>query len=131
MKKIAIALLSITLIYACTNESRTNINEEDTINKVNQEKQKMEQKDMYPLANMYGEDSVDAEGNIVYVLSDELNYGENKEVVPQEDSISGRKYRLGPRPDIPFSNQFGDDSITPEGDFVYPSRDTIWIEAED
>ena len=110
MKNIAITLLLFTLMYSCTGEysskkGESDTQENETKNEMTQEREKMNE--------------------------NELKYGENKEVVPQEDSISVRKYRLDPRPDVPLSNQYGDDSISSDGDYVYPSRDTIWIEAEE
>lgn len=123
MKKLSIAILFIAVIFSCTNEK----NSEKEIKKEVQDKQDKEESELKPLSNMYGEDSIDAEGNIVYAPADESKYEVNKEVVPQVDSATGKKYTLGPRPDVPFSNQYGDDSIGPDGNFVYPPVDTLWI----
>lgn len=38
---------------------------------------------------------------------------------------------LGEESDVPILNQFGEDSIGPDGNFVYPPRDTFWYTSED
>jgi hypothetical protein len=127
MKRLIISIFVISSIYACTNENNEELEVEDQKNS-KEEMQSMEEKGMYPLVNMYGEDSINAEGNIVYGKADELSYGENKEVVPQIDSLTNKKYTLGPRSDVALSNMYGEDSIDTDGNFVYPAQDTLWVD---
>lgn len=125
MKKLIISLFAIASIYACTNDNDER--EGDDQKDIKEEMQSMEEKGMYPLVNIYGGDSINAEGNIVYGKADELNYGENKEVVPQMDSLTNKEYTLGRRSDVALSNMYGEDSIDSDGNFVYPAQDTVWV----
>ena len=75
--------------------------------------------DLAPLINMYGEDSVDAQGNVVYDYVDKAN-----EHPPVEEVELG--YKLGPESDIPLANMKGEDSVDVDGNYVYPARDTIF-----
>lgn len=74
----------------------------------------IETTDLAPLLNMYGEDSLDLEGNIVYG---------NAQQSEAEDDLG---YRLGPESDIPLVTIYGEDSVDVDGNYVYPSRDTLW-----
>lgn len=125
MKKLIISIFAIASIYACTNENDELEGDDQKDSK--EEMQSMEEKGLYPLVNMYGGDSINPEGNTVYGKENELNYGENKEVVPQIDSLTNKEYTLGPRSDVALSNMYGEDSIDSDGNFVYPSQDTIWV----
>lgn len=127
MKKLTIAVLSIAVIFSCTNEKD---NKKELKKEENKHKTEAQDKEQQPLSNIYGEDSIDAKGNVVYGSPEDSEFGVNKEVVPQVDSATGREYKLGPRPDIPLVNKYGDDSIGPNGNFVYPPVDTIWVEGE-
>jgi hypothetical protein len=75
-----------------------------------------ENENLVPLINMYGEDSLDVDGNIVFGKASEI------ESLPEEDL----GYTLGPDSDIPLVDMYGEDSLDAEGHFVYPSRDTLW-----
>lgn len=121
MKKLIISLIALPLLFSCSSNEKPEENPAE-INETPEEKEEVK-----PLLNMYGEDSIDADGNVVMAPVDEATYEINKEVVPQIDSVSGRKYKLGPLTDKPLSNIYGEDSIGPDGNFVYPSRDTIWM----
>lgn len=64
-------------------------------------------------------------------LNNSLAYGQN--VGLYFDSVN---YILGPESDIPFTNEYGEDSLVNNSDgtivFVYPPRDTIitWVETD-
>jgi hypothetical protein len=75
-----------------------------------------ENENLVPLINMYGEDSLDINGNIVYGEATEIEF------LPEEDL----GYTLGPDSDIPLVDMYGEDSLDADGHFVYPSRDTLW-----
>ncbi len=46
------------------------------------------------------------------------------------DTEGERKFELGPRPEKPMLNSYGEDSTDEEGLSVYPGRDTIWLDEE-
>lgn len=71
-----------------------------------------------PLLNMYGEDSLDVDGNIVYGEA-----SNETETIEAEEDLG---YTLGPESDIPLVDLYGDDSLDVDGNYVYPSRDTLW-----
>lgn len=129
MKKIILSIAALSALLSCSDDNN------DTLQKEEQENQEQndqllseEGEELFPLVNVAGIDSVDANGNIVYGTADQFDYGVNDEVVPQLDSASGREYTLGPRPATPLPNIYGEDSIGPDGDYLYPPRDTNWIE---
>jgi hypothetical protein len=74
-----------------------------------------------PLLNMYGEDSIDAQGNIVYFNPNDAKYDE----VEEPEDVN---YELGPIPEDPYINAFGEDSLDADGNYVFPPRDTILLE---
>ncbi len=41
-----------------------------------------------------------------------------------------RSFKLGPRPETPMLNMYGEDSIDADGSYVYAGRDTIWLDNE-
>jgi hypothetical protein len=98
MKKILIYTGLTLALIACSGEEAA-----DTSN-------------LTPLLNMYGEDSLDINGNTVY--------GETISAEAEEEDDLG--YTLGPESDIPLVDIYGDDSLDVDGNYVYPSRDTLW-----
>jgi len=115
MKKLSILTLVFLALLSCK-EGEENLEQDAT-----EDKKEADQSNLHPLQNMYGSDSIDASGNIVY--------GEASQPVikaqPVEEDLG---YRLGIRPDEALVNQYGDDSIDAQGNPVYPPRDTIWDE---
>lgn len=77
-----------------------------------------ETSDLVPLINMYGEDSLDVDGNIVYGKVDHADM--------DKESEENLGYTLGPISDIPLVNMYGEDSTDADGNFVYPMRDTLY-----
>lgn len=71
-----------------------------------------------PLLNMYGEDSLDVDGNIVYGEA-----SNETETIEAEEDLG---YTLGPESDIPLVTMTGEDSIDVDGNYVYPARDTLY-----
>lgn len=71
-----------------------------------------------PLLNMYGEDSLDVDGNIVYGEA-----SNETEVIEAEENLG---YTLGPESNIPLVTMTGEDSIDVDGNYVYPARDTLY-----
>lgn len=118
MKKVFLLGL-LSLLFVSCNEGET-IEETDE-NKQESEEAKQET-DAFPLMNMYGEDSLDAEGNLVYPSQDELQKVDTE--VEQEDL----GYTLGPIPENALLNMYGEDSLDAEGNLVFPARDTIFDE---
>jgi hypothetical protein len=119
MKNISILLFAVLLFVACKEGEEEKIEQENSV-----DKKEVEESNKRPLANMYGSDSIDASGNLVYgeeIESEEVTDGIQ---YPEEDL----GYKLGTRPDKAYANQYGDDSIDAQGNVVYPPRDTIWDE---
>ena len=112
MKNLVFLLLTSFIYFSCA----------DGEEQVEQDKKEVEKSNLQPLMNMYGNDSIDAQGNIVYTEVESNNVKENKK--PEEDL----GYSLGVRPAHAIPNQYGEDSIDAEGNYVYPPRDTIWDE---
>jgi hypothetical protein len=56
----------------------------------------------------------------------EENNTDAQEELTQEDEVEDLGYTLGPDSDIPLVDMYGEDSLDADGNFVYPSRDTIW-----
>lgn len=118
MRKLSILALVFLTLFSCK-EGEENVDQEDSV-----DKKEVDQSNLEPLTNMYGNDSIDASGNIVY---GDVNDNDNV-----TDGIQYREedlgYKLGVRPDKALVNQYGDDSIDAQGNIVYPPRDTIWDE---
>ncbi len=132
MKKTVLSVFAISILLSCSNNEEELNQSESTEESQNQTTEQSAPKDgMYPYMNIYGDDSINADGNIVYGTAEEVGMEIDKEVVPQLDSASGRMYTLGPRPVTPIPNIYGEDSISPEGDYTYPPQDTLWIESDD
>jgi hypothetical protein len=55
---------------------------------------------------------------------EEINTDTQEETAQEEEEDLG--YTLGPDSDIPLVDMYGDDSLDVDGNFVYPSRDTLW-----
>lgn len=115
MKNASILLLAALLLVSCK-EGEEQLEQDNS-----SDKKEVDNSNLEPLMNMYGNDSIDASGNIVY--------GEENETVikpqPTEEDLG---YKLGVRPANALANQYGEDSVDAQGNFVYPPRDTIWDE---
>lgn len=133
MNRIILSFVVISVFFSCKNDNNDrdqNNESQDTIAQ-GQSSANEPKEGMYPYMNINGDDSINAQGNIVYGTAEEVGLEIDKEVVPQLDSTSGRMYTLGPRPVTPLLNIYGEDSISPEGDYAYPPQDTLWIESEE
>lgn len=131
MKKFIASFIVIGLISSCNDAKDKSTDKPDLEIEKEQESNQMlsaDGEELYPLVNAAGTDSMDQDGNIVYGTADQFDYGVNDEVVPQLDSATGKQYTLGPRPVNPLINAYGEDSIDSDGNFVYPARDTNWVE---
>lgn len=66
--------------------------------------------------------------------SDEIN--ENKSNQTEQDAMHDNMefkqddlpYVLGPDTDAALKDMYGEDSVGADGNYVYPPRDTIWLE---
>lgn len=113
MKNISIIAIVLLTLLSCK-EGEEQLEQDNS-----SDKKEVDDSNPQPLLNMYGSDSIDASGNLVYgeEVTDGIQY-------PEEDL----GYKLGTRPDKAYVNQYGDDSIDADGNVVYPPRDTIWDE---
>ena len=111
MKNISILLFATLLIASCK-DGEEQLEQNNSVDESN----------LQPLMNMYGNDSIDAQGDIVYVEIRDIDAKEDEK--PEEDL----GYSLGVRPANALANQYGEDSIDAQGNYVYPPRDTIWNE---
>ncbi len=127
MNKTVLSIFTISMLLSCNNNEEELTQSKSTQeSQTHSEEQNAPKDGMFPYFNIDGNDSVDSEGNIVYGTAEEVGMEINKEIVPNLDSSSGRMYTLGPRPDVPIPNIYGDDSIAADGYYVYPPQDTIW-----
>ena len=114
VKKIFTLSLMVGL-FSCEGSNETEVSDDVTKDELNNE-------ELIPLLNVYGEDSIDQEGNVVY-------YDPSSEVEPVEmDEPEDLGYELGPIPEDPLLNSFGEDSLDVDGNYVFPPRDTIYPE---
>lgn len=73
------------------------------------------------------DNSVDGE-NIQSVSEKENDTNQEDIHSMDEKEETEKAYKLGPMPVNPLLNSYGNDSIDVDGNIVYPSRDTIWLE---
>ena len=118
MKNISIMVIVLLTLFSCKDE------EEHLEQDNSSDKKEVDDSNQHPIKNMYGSDSIDASGNLVYGESDDHQNITDGIQYPEEDL----GYKLGTRPDKAYTNQYGDDSIDADGNVVYPPRDTIWDE---
>lgn len=88
--------------------------------------------EIVPMLNYEGTgDSINADGYLVGI--DEhgnLAHAKIEEETDTEIESEELNYKLGPIPENAYQNMYGEDSVDADGNYVFPPRDTIFLDKE-
>jgi hypothetical protein len=88
--------------------------------------------EIVPMLNYEGTgDSINADGFLVGIDEQgNLAHAKIEEETEAEIDSEELNYKLGPIPENAYQNIYGEDSVDVNGNYVFPPRDTIYLDEE-